>query len=85
MVHVASQIRALLQGNAGIKVLQLGWNQLRAGCTDLGPGLASNGSLHQLDLQHNGIGDKAFAHVAASLHSNRTLKRLDLTSNSIGR
>ncbi|KAK9844710.1 hypothetical protein WJX74_005783 [Apatococcus lobatus] len=76
---------ALLQGNAGIRVLQLGWNQLRAGCTDLGPGLASNGSLHQLDLQHNGIGDKAFAHVAASLHTNQTLKRLDLASNSIGR
>ena len=71
--------------NEGVTLLNLAWNNIRAGNAEaLAGGLVENSTLEYLDLQWNSVSDRGGCAFGRALRFNKGLQELDLTHNSVG-
>ena len=77
-------VAGLLKPPSALEDLNLEWNNAHLGLAPLAEALATNATLHTLDLRNNKLGPEAAAQLARALATNTTLQKLDLRWNDLG-
>ena len=73
-----------LKKTKGLRTLHFSKNKLiDCGGVIIAEAVSSNRSLYYLDLESNGVGNKAATALATALQNNETLEKLDLRQNEI--